>query len=107
MCVCMLCYYEHPCSAVLNFHDESWLQMQRSRFSNSRNSLFAGQTGTRSVGGRPQQRFEAGVILAKSLKQQNPVSGRTQKPLSVGLRIRNAVAAIRGSLPNINPSGDG
>ena len=79
--------------------------MRRSSFSNARNSIFAGQTGTRSVGGWPQVRWEAGVVLAKQVNQLNSVSQRTKKLLSIGVRIRNAVQALRLGSLRINPSG--
>ena len=84
------------------YKNERWLQQQRFQFANSRNNIFAGRTGPRTVGGgKPQPRWEAGVQLAKSVSGTLDVSLFCGKKLSVGTRIRAAVASIRiGSLPS-------
>ena len=59
---------------LLELRGVRFLQQCRSRYvvtngtQQSRNTLFAGRTGTRVLGSRPQMRWCEGAILAKSLR---------------------------------------
>ena len=50
-------------SALLAWHDSSWLQARRLERGSS---SLAGRTGTRSAAGRPQQRWDQGISFAKA-----------------------------------------
>ena len=90
------------CSKLLNYHDAAWLRSRRAAFSNVRNTLFAGQTGTRAAGGKPQPRWEEGVLLAKSFCTERSLDVHGKHSLSVAARIRSAVLSLRqGSLLNL------
>ena len=90
VCVCML----------LLFHNSAWLQAQRSQFvpawgsASTRNSVLAGRTGTRANGGRPQQRWDAGICLAQAFLRSRRGSLANSHALSVSSRIRNAIREI-------------
>ena len=86
---------------LLLHQNSDWLQARSSAFvpakgsADTRNSLLAGRTGTRSNGGRPQQRWDAGVCLARHFLQSRGISLKGNNALSVSSRIRNAVAAVQ------------
>ena len=66
---------------------------------NTRNILFAGRTGSRSQGGRPQPRWEEGIELARAVKDHRSVHIRGSNSLSIGSRVRAALLSLReGSL---------
>ena len=93
----------HMCAKLLRHHDAAWLRSRRAAFSNVRNTLFAGQTGTRAVGGKPQPRWEEGVLLAKSFCAERSLDVHGKHSLSVGARIRNALLSLRhGSLLDLS-----
>ena len=77
-----------------------WLQAQRSQFVpawgsvSTRNSVLAGRTGTRANGGRPQQRWDAGICLAQAFLRSRRGSLANSHALSVSSRIRNAIREI-------------
>ena len=77
-----------------------WLHAQRSRFvpadgsASTRNSLLAGRTGTRAIGGKPQVRWDAGIALARSFLNSRSDTLIGSNALSVSSRIRAAVAEI-------------
>ena len=85
---------------LLLSRNSDWLQAQRSRFvaergsASSRNSVLAGRTGTRANGGKPQQRWEAGICLARAFLRSRQVSRCNTNALSVSSRIRNAVSEV-------------
>ena len=92
-------HFNHPCSRILQFHGLEWLEQQRSFFLNSRNTLWAGQTGTRVQRGRPQVRWESGCELAKLVLSSRENSLQGNRKLSVSSRIREALLQLReGSL---------
>ena len=92
-------HFYHPCSRILHFHGLEWLEQQRSFFLNSRNTLWAGQTGTRVQRGRPQVRWESGCELAKLVLSSRNNSLQGNRKLSVSSRIREALLQLReGSL---------
>ena len=64
--------HKHVVARFLNFQDANWLQRRRSEWVSAdtpevhgRNSLTAGQTGTRLNVGRPQVRWDVGVVVAR------------------------------------------
>ena len=91
--------YKHICACLLEYNNNSWLMLQRSRWvptdgDNIRNSIFAGRTGTRCNIGRPQVRWEAGVTLARELIQSRGIASRGGNAISIGTRIRNTFAQL-------------
>ena len=90
---------DHMCYRILQHHGASWLQERRGLFVNTRNTLFAGRTGSRSQGGRPQPRWEEGIELARAVKDQRSIHVRGSNSLSIGSRVRAALLSLReGSL---------
>ena len=85
---------------LLLYHNSDWLQAQRSQFVpawgsvSTRNSVLAGRTGTRANGGRPQQRWDAGICLAQAFLRSRRGSLANSHALSVSSRIRNAIREI-------------
>ena len=85
---------------LLLIRNSDWLQARRSRFvpqsdsATDRNSLLAGRTGTRANGGKPQQRWDAGISLARSFLRSRSGSLCSNNALSVSTRIRNAVSEV-------------
>ena len=83
------------------WHDENWLREQRSKFVCSstrnpftivRNSLRAGNTGTRIQSGRPQPRFQESLELARAIGRQKPSKG--QPVFSLTTMISRAVQSF-------------
>ena len=85
---------------LLLVRNSDWLQAQRSQFVASngsaarRNSLTAGRTGTRLNIGKPQARWDAGISLARVVLGSRSDSLSGSHSLSIGSRIRNAVAYV-------------
>ena len=85
---------------LLLFHNSDWLQAQRSRFvpesgsANTRNSVLAGRTGTRANAGKPLQRWDDGICLARAFLRSRREALSNSHALSVSSRIRNAVSEI-------------
>ena len=73
-------------------NEEAFLSMPETLF-------FAGRTGSRSQGGRPQPRWEEGIELARVVKDQRSIHVRGSNSLSIGSRVRAALLSLReGSL---------
>ncbi len=78
---------------MIAFHDSGWLQQQRSRFVYSwsnlhtvaRNSVLAGNTGTRAEGGRPMPKWKEGCDVAQQLIDCTRSDARSGAPGSTGL----------------------
>ena len=93
-------------SYVIEFcqhHNSSWLTTQRSFFVNARNTFFAGQTGQRGVGGRPQPRFESCIDLAKQVLASRKHTLKGKHSLSVGSRVTSAIRFLKGRLESNAP----
>ena len=86
--------------SLLLYHNSDWLQAQRSRFvpesgsACTRNSVLAGRTGTRANGGKPQQRWDDVIRLARAYLKSRRGALVNSNALSVSSRIRNAIAEI-------------
>ena len=95
--------YQHICCALLKHHDSRWLLFQRANFvpefssewSDNRNSLSRGRTGTRLNIGRPQMRWADGVTVAEEVLKGRSVSQNGGNALSISTAIREAVASAR------------
>jgi len=88
----------HFCNNILTFHNNEWLQMQRSLYTgidDIRNSLIAGRSGTRLNIGRPQQRWEQGVALARQCLAERTAHTIGNNSLSIGSIVRSAIVAAR------------
>ena len=88
----------HFFNNILTFHNNEWLQMQRSLYTgidDIRNSLIAGRSGTRLNIGRPQQRWEQGVALARQYLAQRTAHTIGNNSLSIGSIVRSAIVAAR------------
>ena len=81
---------------ILQHHGASWLQERRGLLLNARNTFFAGRTGSRSQGGRPQPRWEEGIELARAVKDQRALDVHGKNSLSIGSRVREALLSLRG-----------
>ena len=87
-------------SDLVSWQNSDWLQSRRAAFvaqngsASSRNSLFAGRTGTRCNIGRPQVRWDTGIALARGFLDSRWGALVGRNTLSVSSRIRNAVAAV-------------
>ena len=90
--------YGHFCSKLIEFHDESWIESQRSHFVNSRNSVFAGRTGTRLNIGRPQTRWAHGIVNAQAAINARTNHTRGSNSLSLSTRLREAIGFLRNSI---------
>ena len=100
---------------LLQFKNSTWLVHQRSRFvssrgdASSRNTLIAGRTGTRTLGRKPQPRWEAGVLLARAYLNSRGISLNGSNAISVTSRIREAVRSVTqfftGPDPDPDPGG--
>ena len=95
--------YGFLCHRILSHHNSSWLTTQRSFFVNARNTLFAGQTGQRGVGGRPQPRFESCIDLAKQVLASRKHTLKGKHSLSVGSRVTSAIRFLKGRLESNAP----
>ncbi len=90
------------------WHDQRWLQEQRSRFvastsmfaanvlNNPRNNIWAGNTGTRARALRPQPRFCESLNLAREVVSHKRESRSSQHVLSIHTILQRASAQIRG-----------
>ena len=90
--------YNHICSRLVDFHDNDWLQRQRSMFVNSQNSIFAGRTGSRLNIGRPQTRWTSGVENAQVALSARPSHTRGGNSLSLSTGLREALNHVRRSI---------
>ena len=91
------------CHRILSHRNSSWLADRRSLFLNARNTFFAGRTGTRGIGGRPQVRYEAGVELARVVLNDRQMTLNGKHSLSVGSKVANAIRHLKGSLDRYAP----
>ncbi len=91
---------------LFKWHNLTWLREQRSRFVNvnsrnaytlQRNTIFAGNTGTRLLGVRPQPRFEEGVDLARQALKSDRKSLSSSNVLSLHSVLQQATTLIRGT----------
>ena len=89
--------YGHVAGRLSKVMNAQWRQDRRAQFVNVRNSLLAGNLGTRAAGGKPQQRWDDGVTLAKATLDQCPDRLRSSRKLSMSTRIRRASEFIRNS----------
>ena len=89
--------YDHFCSQLSDFHDNDWIQAQRIPFVNSRNSVFAGRTGTRLNIGRPQTRWSHGVANAHAAINARTSHARGSNALSLSTRLREAIGFVRNA----------
>ena len=100
--------YNHICCRILNHHDNNWLLSLRSMWvggregGNSRNSLFAGRTGTRLNVGRPQVRWEDGVRNAEAVIEANPIALHGRSVRTIGTIIHEAMQAMRAEAQPIS-----
>ena len=93
----------HILAKLLRWHDAEWLRLQCSRFVSSssrefvipRNSLIAGNTGTRVLACRPQKRFEEGVELAKQVIQQSRQAENSSNILGLHSVFQRASSYIK------------
>ena len=72
--------------------------MQRSLYTgidDIRNSLIAGRSGTKLNIGRPQQRWEQGVALARQCLAERTAHTIGNNSLSIGSIVRGAIVAAR------------
>ncbi len=91
-------------SMLVSYRGAEWLRSQRSHFvsSNSepwaasRNSIFAGRTGTRVVHTRPQARFHDGFEIARALLGQHHAQLNSNNALSLYCVFDRAMSVIRG-----------
>ena len=87
-------------SHLVQYKNSEWLRHLRGQwvggrlFSNSRNSVLAGRTGTRLNVGKPQQRWETGIELARKFIASRRNQARNSNSLSVGSRIRDAALRL-------------
>ena len=85
---------KHIHSGILNYQEQNWLIARRlfwctqNGSTSSRLSPFGGRTDTRICAGRPQQRWEQGVALARQLVELDPA--QNSRIRGVGTRIREA-----------------
>jgi hypothetical protein len=94
----------HGCllGKLVSWHSAQWLQQQRSNFviSNpqvfraTRNSVWAGRTGTRCYGSKPQKRFHDGVELARQVVNQSRVSASNSHALSLYTVFQRAASVF-------------
>ena len=85
---------------LLRHRNEEWLVHQRAKWvpensTSQRVSVVAGRTDTRCNIGRPQVRWEAGVELAEQYLRSRTEAIRGGNALTVGTRIRQALANLR------------
>ena len=88
----------HPAASFLCVHDSAWLVLQRARRVNpfgGKNTLLAGQTGTRLNIGRPQVRWSDGERIAASLQASRATSLDGSNALSITNRIRETLDFLR------------
>ena len=105
-------WWKHVCRAearknllskLLRWHDASWLREQRALFVNNtlsefvqpRNSLRAGNTGTRVVATRPQPRFEESIELAKLVLESSRQSERSNNLVSLTTILQRCNGFLR------------
>ena len=91
--------------SLLEWHDVAWLRERRSNYvtSNvrnilgiSRNSLFAGNTGTRIVGGRPEPRLQESLELAGEIVRASRKAERSNNLLTLHTVLQRASSTLRG-----------
>ena len=86
---------------LLEFKTMDWLVHMRAAWVpsaegvNSRRSVVAGRTGTRCNIGRPQPRWEEGVVLARSVLLARTQSQKGNNAVTVRTRIREALVNVR------------
>ena len=94
---------------ILKYRDAVWLLNRRGEFAASNGSLFsrismfAGRTGTRLDIGKPVERWESGIELARAAIATSHVNVHGTHALSIGTRIRQAAQSLRdifGSPPD-------
>ena len=90
--------YQHFCAPLIEFHNFEWLQSQRSIYSNSQNSIFAGRTGSRLNIGRPQTRWATGIHNASTAIAARSTHSRGGHSLSLSTRLREAMTHVRNSI---------
>ena len=90
--------YDHFCSKLIEFHDNSWVEIQRMNWVDSRNSVFAGRTGTRLNIGRPQTRWGHGLANANAALNARASHAHGTNSLSLSTRLREAIGYIRNSV---------
>ena len=99
--------HNHTCAQILAYKDSQWILHRRSEWvpensgSNSRNSILAGRTGTRLNIGRPQQRWDQGVLLAKTVLEGRTMNLNQKNALTIGTQIRNALQQIRATVTQV------
>ena len=86
----------HHCKYIIEYHDSTWLLFKRAAFTNeSGRTLAAGLTGTRSVSGRPQMRWQDGVSLASTIDSSRQTTLFGNHALGISSIAREAVVTMR------------
>ena len=80
----------------IEYHDSTWLLFKRAAFTNeSGRTLAAGLTGTRSVSGRPQMRWQDGVSLASTIDSSRQTTLFGNHALSISSIVREVAVTMR------------
>ena len=99
--------YNHICNRLHEHIDSDWLLIRRSSWVSvdgngySRNSLRAGRTGTRLNIGRPQVRWEDGIINARAIQEADPIAAHGRSARTIGTIIHESISFLRDSLAPI------
>ena len=86
--------------SCINYHNSDWLLHKRSEWvvsngsNSSRNSVWAGRTGTILSIGWPQPRWEEVVALVRSVLPSRDAALRGNRPLGIVSRIKNAMSTL-------------
>ena len=96
----MRAHASHFVKKLLEFRDADWLREQRARWVPvsclaPRNSVHAGRTGTRSLGGRPQVRWVEGVEIAACVLQKSTKPAKGNNSLTIGSIVMRTAQEAR------------
>ena len=91
---------------LLRWHGAEWLRGERANYvssdsrdyTNVRNSVFAGRTGTRAVSTRPQVRWDDGLELAIAVREQDRRQRNSSHSLSMYSVFARAVSYVRANV---------